>query len=216
MGRQNGETCAEYVPSLKIHLLTFAVQSFVGPGRTLKTEPLFTMKKTKCAAQLLVCHLFSFSFTVHHYLPSGLHKLWQPGSVAARKWRENEKMKRKWRENKKMERDWGNGERFTLYISSFSIHFLYQKLSQNVKHSTCVANVTKNLTYALWENNSWSNLLRESSAGCEGLGAIKKRQNIETFGGYPNPGPLKYFSAPRHQILAKSAPQKARNRDKSA
>ena len=31
-----------------------------------------------------------------------------------------------------------------------------------------------------------------------------------------DPGPLKCFSAPRHQILAKSAPQKARNRDKSA
>ena len=76
------ETCAEYVPSLKIHLLTFAVQSFVGPGRTLKTEPLFTMKKTKCAAQLLVCHLFSFSFTVHHYLPSGCTNC---GSLAARK-----------------------------------------------------------------------------------------------------------------------------------
>ena len=118
------------------------------------------------------------------------------------------------------EREWGNGEKFTLYISSFSLHFLPIKnchiLSQNVKYDTFVANVTKNLTYALWENNSWSNLLRESSAGCEGLGAIKKRQNIETFGGYPNPGPLKYFSAPRHQILAKSAPQKARNRDKSA
>ena len=85
------ETCPEYVPSLKIHLLTFAVQSFVGPGRTLITEPLFTMKKTKCAAQLLVCHLFSFIFvTVHHYLPSGLHKLWQPGCEKMERGRENQ------------------------------------------------------------------------------------------------------------------------------
>ena len=30
-----------------------------------------------------------------------------------------------------------------------------------------------------------------------------------------DPGPLKCLSAPRHQILAKSAPQKTRNRDKA-
>ena len=37
---------------------------------------------------------------------AGLHKLWHPGVLAARKWRENEKMKRKWRENEKeMERE---------------------------------------------------------------------------------------------------------------
>ena len=42
-------------------------------------------------------------------------------------------------------------------------------LSQNVKYGTFVATVTKNLTYALWENNSGSNSLRESSASCEGL-----------------------------------------------
>ena len=34
-----------------------------------------------------------------------MHKLWQPGSLAARKWRENEEMRRKWRENEEMERD---------------------------------------------------------------------------------------------------------------
>ena len=42
-------------------------------------------------------------------------------------------------------------------------------MSQNVKYSTFVANVKKNLSYALWENNSGSNSLRESSAICEGL-----------------------------------------------
>ena len=35
----------------------------------------------------------------------GLHKLWQPCSQAARKWRENEEMKRKWRENEELKRD---------------------------------------------------------------------------------------------------------------
>ena len=44
-------------------------------------------------------------------------------------------MKRKWREIEEMDRERGNGERFTLYIFSFSlyfflsINFLYQKLS---------------------------------------------------------------------------------------
>ena len=93
-----------------------------------------------------------------------------------------------------MERVWGNGGRFTLCISSFSLYFpplypfpLYQKLyyfSQNVKYDTFVANVTKkNLTYicyALWENNSGSNSLRESSAGCEGLMKIKLRHKISS------------------------------------
>ena len=51
---------------------------------------------------------------------SGLHNLWQPGSWAARKWRENGKIKRKWRENEEMVRKWGNEERFALYISLFS------------------------------------------------------------------------------------------------
>ena len=43
-------------------------------------------------------------------LSSGLHKLWQPGSLAARKWREEEKIKRKWRENKEMKRKWRENE----------------------------------------------------------------------------------------------------------
>ena len=42
-------------------------------------------------------------------------------------------------------------------------------LSQNVKYCTFVANVTKDLTYALWGNNLGSNSLWESSASCDGL-----------------------------------------------
>ena len=41
---------------------------------------------------------------------TGLHKLWQPGSVAARKCRENEKMKSKWRENEEMDCKWTKNE----------------------------------------------------------------------------------------------------------
>ena len=85
----------------------------------------------------------------------GLHNLWQPGSQAARKWRENEKMKRKWRENEERERKWRENEEmerdslhfliFLLFPSSLSISYIKNCLIllQNV------ANVTKNLTYAL-------------------------------------------------------------------
>ena len=41
---------------------------------------------------------------------SGLQKLLQPCSRAARKWRENEEMKRKWRENEEVERKWRENE----------------------------------------------------------------------------------------------------------
>ena len=78
-----------------------------------------------------------------------------------------------------MEREWGNGERFTLNISSFSVKNCHI-LSQNVKYGTFVANVTKISTYALWGNNSGSNLLRGSSAICAGLcsGILKAYQTF--------------------------------------
>ena len=95
-----------------------------------------------------------------------------------------------------MERKWGNGERLTLYISSFSLYFLplspfppslsisYIKmrhiLLQNVKYGTFVANVTKISTYALWGNNSGSNLLRGSSAICAGL-SLSRTSNINLY-----------------------------------
>ena len=41
---------------------------------------------------------------------TGLQKLLQPCSRAARKWRENEEMKRKWRENEEIERKWRENE----------------------------------------------------------------------------------------------------------
>ena len=96
-----------------------------------------------------------------------------------------EEMEREWGNEEEMERKWGNGERLTLYISSFSLYFLplspfppslsisyikmHHILLQNVKYGTFVANVTKISTYALWGNNSGSNLLRGSSASCAGL-----------------------------------------------
>ena len=89
-----------------------------------------------------------------NYSRTGLHNLLHPCIWDARKWRENEKMKRKWRDNEEMERKRGNGERFTLYMSSFSLYFpplcLFPSchiLSQSDKYDTFVANVTKNLTY---------------------------------------------------------------------
>ena len=61
-----------------------------------------------------------------------MHKLWQPGSLAARKWRENEEMNRKWRENEEMYTDSLSIFPHFLIISSLSFHFLYQKLSHFV------------------------------------------------------------------------------------
>ena len=55
-----------------------------------------------------------------------LHKLWHSGLLAARKWRENEKIKRKWREKEEKER--GSLHFLIFFISSLSLHFLYQKL----------------------------------------------------------------------------------------
>ena len=91
-------------------------------------------------------------------LKSGLHMLCQPASLAVRKWRENEKMKRKWRENEELEWRWRDNEEMErdslstfphfLFISSLSIHSYIKTcliLSQNVKYSTFVANVTKKL-----------------------------------------------------------------------
>ena len=60
------------------------------------------------------------------YCTTGLHKLWQPCSRAARKWKENEEMKRKWREHEEMKGMWRENEemeRSTLHISSFSLYF---------------------------------------------------------------------------------------------
>ena len=60
---------------------------------------------------------------------------------------------------------------FSLFPLSLSISYINNCLilSQNVKYGTFVANVTKTLTYLLWENSSGSNPLRESCANCEGL-----------------------------------------------
>ena len=118
------------------------------------------------------------------YLEAGLHESLQPCSRAARK------MEREWGNEEEMEKKWGNGERLTLYISSFSLYFLplspfppslsisyikmHHILLQNVKYGTFVANVTKISTYALWGNNSGSNLLRGSSAIRAGL--VKSQQ----------------------------------------
>ena len=55
-------------------------------------------------------------------------------------------------------------------------------LSQNVKYGFFVANVTKNLTYALWGNNSGPNSLWGSSASCAGLSVcIKCKVNAKLF-----------------------------------
>ena len=69
---------------------------------------------------------------------------------------------RKWRENEDMEGEWRNGERFSLYFSSFSLYFfpLYPFPKSNIVSfcrkvlNTALANVTKNfnsVSNSLWE-----------------------------------------------------------------
>ena len=75
--------------------------------------------------------------TRSHQLNAGLHNLWQPGSRAAKKWRENEKMKgelekaegngermRKWREYEEIVKDSLSTFPHFLFISPLPIHFL--------------------------------------------------------------------------------------------
>ena len=64
-------------------------------------------------------------------------------------------------------------------------HFLSQNieichfLSQNVKIRHLLLRMSqKNLTYALWENNSESNLLRGSSASYAGLEADSRKESF--------------------------------------
>ena len=73
------------------------------------------------------------------YPAAGLHNLLQPGSRAARKWRENEEM----------ERD--SHFIFPLFSPSLSISCIKNSLilTQNVKYGTFVANVLENLSYVL-------------------------------------------------------------------
>ena len=109
---------------------------------------------------------------------TGLHKLWHPGILAVRKWRENEEIKRKW---------WAIDFLHFLIlssfppsfsISSFPLHFLPLSPFLTTKYGTFVANVTEILTYVQWGNNSGSNLLRWSSASCAGLGQELFSENV--------------------------------------
>ena len=63
---------------------------------------------------------------------------------------------------------------FYLFPPSLSISYIKNGLilSQNVEYVTFVTTVTKNLAYALWESNSGSNSLRESSASFASLAPI--------------------------------------------
>ena len=82
-----------------------------------------------------------------------------------------------------MERDLLSTFPHFFFISFLSIHFLYQNchiLSQNVKYGTFVANVTKNITYTLWENNSGSKWVPDSSASCAGLNGNRTKTKQRT------------------------------------
>ena len=66
------------------------------------TCPYFTLDRVICiqycpSRLLLLFSSMCSTKKINFYVQTGLHNLLQPGSQAARKWRENEKMKRKWR-----------------------------------------------------------------------------------------------------------------------
>ena len=70
----------------------------------------------------------------------------------------------------KLERQWGNGKRFTLYTSSFSLYFLplYPFSIWKLSHFVAKCWIRhfcrechKKLTYVLWDNNSGSNSLHK-------------------------------------------------------
>ena len=96
----------------------------------------------------------------------GLNNLYQPASRAVRKWRGNGERMRKWREIYSL-----HFLILSLFPPPLSISYIKicHILSQNVKYVFFVANVTKNLTYVLWGNNSGPNSLWGSSASCAGL-----------------------------------------------
>ena len=102
--------------------------------------------------------------------------------VAAGLWENGEKM-RKWRGNGERMRKWREIDflHFLIlypFLPSFPISYIKIRhiLLQNVKYGTFVANVTKISTYALWGNNTWSNLLRGFSASCAGLNRQRRNQ----------------------------------------
>ena len=75
-------------------------------------------------------------------------------------------MQRKWRENEDIEWDSLHFIILSLFPPTLSISYtkIWHILSQKVRYGTFVVNVTKNLTYGLWGNNSGSNWLQGSSA----------------------------------------------------
>ena len=114
----------------------------------------------------------------------------------------------------------GNKEKMRKWREIYSPHFLIKNcliLSQNVKFGTFVANVTKNLTYALWENNSGSNLLWKSTASCEGLDlyiyvlfALSHRPVPELFCKYST-RPISKSKTPTRRALEDREPQKLKS-----
>ena len=138
--------CTSTSPGSSLPLQSFLVCALGSSGASHHPSPLL----------IIIIIFIVFVFVV--VVVTGLHKLWQPCSRAARKWKENEEMKRKWRENEEMKRKWRENEEMEreihsqdflilcLFLPSLSISYIINChiLSQNVKYGTFVTNVTKN------------------------------------------------------------------------
>ena len=103
-----------------------------------------------CPDLYLIIHLSSYLF--YHSVFLSASQGCRTCIRDMRKWRENKKMKRKWRENEEMERNSLSTFPHFLFISSLSIHFVFQKLSRfatcQIWHF-CRECHKKNSTYAL-------------------------------------------------------------------
>ena len=110
-----------------------------------------------------------------------------------------DKMEKKWGNEEEMERD--SLSTFPQFL--FLIYFLYQKLSHFVakcwkRHFNRECH--KKLIYALWENNSGSTSLRESSASCKGLTNSRSIiSSTHTISSTNNKSPLSTTHCQQHQ-----------------
>ena len=130
------------------------LEAYIGKRSTLCLQNTFD---APCQRRLMASCCIKRIRSLNYY-GTGLHKLWHPCILAARKWRENEEMKR------------NSLSTFThyLFISSLSLHFLY--LSKFVtfcrKHFCCECH--KKLIICAMRKYG-TNSLRGSSISCASL-----------------------------------------------
>ena len=113
-----------------------------------------------------------------------MEREWESEEEKERVWGSGEEMERKWGNEERMRKWWENEEMEIYSLFTFR-HFLFISplysfpISKIVTFCRKLFNTAllsrmsqKNLTYALWENNSGSNSLPGNSASCAGLSLL--------------------------------------------